>query len=542
MTTDDQELSPSRMTARTGGYISSMPGPRPRISEDDIPESPRHRAPTAHSTLIDANVVPQSVQRHGTVSRETAEQVRRLPDLMDRIRDMGLTGEYVAFRERYLGWRQGRTVGASGELGSQRVHSRGFGFWYPTVTVWQWRRTLSYWIAVTFFGGSFFFMVSSFLWCYPERLGKLKHTVTTWGYMAGKVNFLICTYLMCLETINLSNADHDKPTQLGSLSDSSDEETESSVEHESHTRVGMGKDEKWLWWPFHVRTAIAKLEVLGAGPWPYFASAIYLVGVLTFAIGLIPDFLPHGTLDEEVSKWVLNLAFLFGSLFFFLGGFAECIENQVFTTCSLNQGWVGAALNLLGGAGFLVGAIMAFFPGGSFYSMFTYGIGSGIYLLGAGVMIIMWKDEQFGLTFLAVLNKLGGPTAKPVLNNGHGDDVEEDHALSFMTAVFVMIYIITGSLSVYDFMISINDLWSSPDPSRIVERSFNAFLPCIFAYVMLALTSGVYKTPEVAPFHQLYIGCRYLAIAMCINSAARFIQALQAEWGHVVDPIAMDLA
>ena len=32
-----------------------------------------------------------------------------------------------------------------------------------------------------------------------EELGRLGGALTKWGYVGGKVNFIICTYLMCID-------------------------------------------------------------------------------------------------------------------------------------------------------------------------------------------------------------------------------------------------------------------------------------------------------------------------------------------------------
>ncbi|CAE7268360.1 unnamed protein product, partial [Symbiodinium sp. CCMP2456] len=37
----------------------------------------------------------------------------------------------------------------------------------------------------------------------------MKEALTKWGYVGGKINFIVCTYLMCIETINLT-ADHEE--------------------------------------------------------------------------------------------------------------------------------------------------------------------------------------------------------------------------------------------------------------------------------------------------------------------------------------------
>jgi len=481
--------------------------------------------------------------------------VRGLPDLMDRIDQMGLTEEYLCFRQRYLGWRQGDTQGAFGELTSNQLREQnkkgGWGFWYPTVQEWQWRRTLSYWIAVTFLEGSLFFTISSFLWCYPERLGRLEATVTTWGYVAGKVNFFVCTYLMCLETINLSNADRADRAHDETSSESGEEEEGERVSVGTRARTGssgirlggaeLGKPEdRWRWWPFHVQTAVGKLHALGAGPWPYFASAIYLVGVLTFTVGLAAEFSP---LPKEIARQVNLALFVLGSIFFAMGGVFECIENKVFTSLSmrrllrcsvieLGKGYWGALLNLAGGLGFLTGAVLAYVPGLSVACMAAYGLGSALYALCGAVMIVMWKDEQFGLTFLAVLNQLGGPNGRPMLSTKAGQS--EEAGLSLMTASFIIVYILLATVSVYDAMISAQDLWQTQHPQVVLMRTWNRFVPCLFAHCMLALNSGVYRTPKVAPFHLLYIGCRYLGVAMTVNSTAQFLYFLRHAEGHPV--------
>ena len=46
-------------------------------------------------------------------------------------------------------------------------------------------------------------------------------------------------------------------------------------------------------------------------------------------------------------------------------------------------------------------------------------------------MIYMWKDEQFGLTFLAVLNRLGGPHGQPMVLDEDEGKVEEAYGCAF---------------------------------------------------------------------------------------------------------------
>ena len=43
-------------------------------------------------------------------------------------------------------------------------------------------------------------------------------------------------------------------------------------------------------------------------------------------------------------------------------------------------------------------------------------------------LMLMWKDEQFGLTFLAVLNDLGGKNGRPLVLDDTNDDAEPEEA------------------------------------------------------------------------------------------------------------------
>ncbi|CAE8582560.1 unnamed protein product [Polarella glacialis] len=481
--------------------------------------------------------VTEPKRRKSDDLEDEAERVKHLPSLLDRIDAMGLSEEYAAYRERYLRWRQGEHQGARGDITAvdlKRRASEFFGYWYPSMEIWQWRRSLSYWIAVTFFEGSLFFMISSFMFCYADKLGNLKMALTTWGYVAGKFNFIICTYLMCIETINLTAGKHKggspsrqttrQQRSLSLLSLRTQASVSSTDSESSSSSDADEKKEPFYFWPFHYRKALRNLEELGAGPWPYYASVIYFLGVGLFTVGLVAEFIPG--LPEELVKWTLLISFLLGSIFFLLGGLAECVENEVFTSLSMDQGWWGAVLNTLGSAGFVIGAVLGFFPGFEYSASFCYGVGSAIFAVGSAVMIVMWKDEQFGLTFLAVLNNLdeGGRPKVP-----GQDEIQATETLSFYGTIFIMVYCLAGCLSVYNFTISIHNVFhlqESLGTLRIIQTSFNALLPCIFAHMLLVVNSSVLRTPRHAPFHQLYIATRWLSIAMVINSGGRVVEAI----------------
>lgn len=517
----------------------------------------------AHGQLRDAMAPGShpSPKRVRGLSLEASElqRIKNLPSLMNKIDEMGLSEEYAAYRERYLAWRTGAAEGAKSDLNAvdlPKIRQKGFGFWYPSMEVWQWRRTLSYWIAVTFFEGSLFFTISSFFYCYAEELGRLKAALTTWGYVGGKINFIICTYLMCIETINLT-ADHDnrkkaikKRKRLKPFSDEvastssngsggsvasvlSDSESDASSDSGSdleRSPSGRGRPtarrpERFYLNPLRAKRALRNLERLGAGPWPYWASLIYFLGVGAFTVGLACEFMSF--LPHDVVEWVFLMSFLVGSLMFLGGGLMECIENDVFTTFKMTQGWWGAFLNTLGALGFTIGAILGFFHGWDYEANFSYGVGSAIFAAGSAVMILMWKDEQFGLTFLAVLND--GPPS--ILSR---EEISKAATFSISGTIFIMIYCLAAAMSFYGLFISISLMrhkHHSLTTAIALSNAFNAFLPCLFVHLMLALNSAVLKTPKMSPFKQLYIMARVLAIVMVLNSSSRMVEGVYlANW------------
>lgn len=402
-------------------------------------------------------------------------KVADLPDLHGKITELGLEGEYAIFRDRYLGWRKGKSAGAAGELGNPLVGENGAGYWYQSMKQnWYWRNSISFWIATTFFEGSLFFTISSFLACYPEKLGKYEMALTSYGYLAGKVNFFLCTYFMCLITANIDP-------------------------------VGDEKAETFHWCPFNVCQAVRKLRSVGCAPWPYYASLLYFLGVLIFGVGLAAEFIAFKQLNLA--------AFVIGSVFFVAGGVMECIENEVFTRFRCRFAALTALVNTIGSLFFLIGSALFYFPGYDYLGNFLFGVGSVIFVVGSAGQILMWRDGQFGLAFFSALNHLKGAS--------------KAGRFSVRGAVFIMIYCIAATVSVYDFLVTIEGLGHHDiSEAFIFTIAFNALLPCIFAHLALALNSAVVKPPPGAPFRQLYFAGRFLALVMVASSTQKTVQTV----------------
>lgn len=515
-----------------------------------------------------------------------SENIKRLED---RIQQMGLQQEYVAFRDRFLEWRKGEATGARGEMIDEREHcdtfgdrglknkrnlaaNRGFGFWYPTVQEWLWKRTMSYWISVTFLEGSFFFCFSSFCYNYVQDDGTPDwddgtfEAVTLWGYLGGKINFFVCTYLMCLETVNFSagHADGvserqpsdcsagaapgrqrsdsvasgsplDSPSELASQASPSKDHPPAAALNRRQSRLAevvqaapsTEKAEPFFWNPFRYRKAKENLERAGLNVLPYVTALVYFVGVLLFTVGMVCEFLPGGCwrfagsalgwrnlqccstgCSDCVLKVVKRYAFIFGATCFLAGGVVECVQNYGNITrrsCSSSLGFVVGFLNSLGGACYLSGSWTL----DAYLGNFLFGVGSIIFIVSSSIQIWMWKDEQFGLSFLAALNDYHSLSQRP--RNDRKD------SFSGRGAFFVWLYCYCGAVSAYNFTIEVARHFSLTRV-RSDQMAFNELLPFIFAHMMLLLTSAVVRVPPGRPYRQMYILLRLLSVALALNS------------------------
>jgi len=186
---------------------------------------------------------------------------------------------------------------------------------------------------------------------------------------------------------------------------------------------------------------------------------------------------------------------------------------------------------------FLIGSVLGFWntPAIVYAASFTFGVGSVIFAFGSAAQIVMWKDEQFGLCFLAALNNLGGPNGRPMVLTEPASQVQETATFSVRGTIFIMVFISAATVSVYNFTTSMAEIGSSSGESAwfSMYRSFNALLPCIFAHFLLGLNAGVIKTPKSAPFHQLYIACRFLALVMVVIGTAELSETLSSRNPHL---------
>jgi len=253
------------------------------------------------------------------------------------------------------------------------------------------------------------------------------------------------------------------------------------------------------------------------------AALIYFTGCLTFAIGLAAEL----TCPEEIAAPVMNYAFLLGSLQFALGGLAECIENEVFTSLAITTAWVGALLNFTAGLSFLLASVLTFISTlPSFWSSLLYGIGSAMFVLGGSLQLVLWRDEQFGLTYMAVMNKLGGHTGRPIVSTGPDDKAHEQDGFSLVGLFFIHFFSLTAAVSCYDFNMAVADFVFNPGLGNL-HRAIADLAPAIVLHMEIALQSAVVRTPRSAPYRQIFVLMRIVATVLAFDSVIAFIHLVQ---------------
>jgi len=284
--------------------------------------------------------------------------------------------------------------------------------------------------------------------------------------------------------------------------------------------------EPFYWNPFRIWTARRNLARANVSLMPYVTALVYFVGVLLFSVGFACEFLPGGVWRAAgaavgmreleccsegcsgcVVKLVKRYAFIFGSVCFFLGGVVECVQNYGNITLknwSSALGFIVGVFNSLGGACFWAGSVTL----DAYQGNFLFGVGSAIFILSSAVQIWMWKDEQFGLSFLAALNDYQNLSIVPRNDRSR---------FSGRGVFFVWLYCYCGAVSAYNFTIEVKRHFSLSSV-RSDQMAFNELLPFIFAHSMLLLSSAVVRVPPGRPYRQMYIGLRALSIALALNS------------------------
>lgn len=440
--------------------------------------SPRSTA----SPVIASPLVPGSP---GAATCGRTRSVSDLPDLTSRIQSMGLYEEYQRFRDGYLRWRGQGHQGARGEHTAEvlasRATDRQFEKCFPTYSAWKFWRTMSFWIAVFFTQGSWLFVFASLFACFPRYTKRHDFkALTAWPTLIAGTFFWLGSYMMCLESVHLFQRDREKQ-----------------------------------WSPFPSGEFFEDNE---RSRWPYLASLMYFLGCTVFTVDLVAGlFTP---LDGLLEVLLIEIPGAVGGLFFALGGFLECMETKAFLSCPRKIVQWGALANFVGGVCFLVGGVVIFWPDQDLLSSIAFTVGSALFVLGSLVSIFLWRDEQFGLTFLSALNEFKtqprpGQAARPP-------------RFSWRGFVFINIYCVISVVSVFNLCLEAFQYSHTPTWLHLT-KVFNEFLPLAMVSFVLVVHSAAVKTPKAQPWRLLIMCARWLALFIGANSMLSFCLLVSPE-------------
>jgi len=151
---------------------------------------------------------------------------------------------------------------------------------------------------------------------------------------------------------------------------------------------------------------------------------------------------------------------------------------------------------------------VVYFPDHEFTSALAFAIGAGFFTVDSIASIWMWRDEQFGLTFMSALNEFK-PRANPAPRfSGRG-------------YIFINIYCLISVMSVFNFCLQTWNMVQTPDMFSIT-RLFNEVMPLMIVTAVLVVHSAVVETPKSQPWHMLIMAARYLALAIGANAVTSF--------------------
>jgi len=421
-----------------------------------------------------------------------------LPDMIERLKYMGIYGEYLVYKSSYQKWRKGEHKGAHGEL--KDLESRA----YPeakmhrpittTAFIFSWRFTIAYWSSVCFIVGSFIFTLSSVICCLHNGQGYVfvstnlnvsDNSFTAVPVFVGSLFFTAGCYFTYLQLINIGN------TEVQSLF--------------------------FLWPDWSKVSAISsKLSVVG--------TFAYFIGALLYNVCTLSDVFPKVSIDY--GYYLVNLPSVFGSTGFLIGGVCEFVHARSFLGKSDDHRvWWSSFLSLIGCVSFFAASLPSVLaPSWSgateiIYVNTGYAVGSVMFALASVLMLKMWRANDFGLAMIPQLNRLGDGEASPVNNlvrrkaqeEGEEDQATEDGRLSIRSCFFIIAYCWFMCVATFDCMIEDVETQRKGMLLRTTGTGIHVFVVLV-VFVVLLLHSAVTSIPDHEPFKSASYLCRFILL------------------------------
>lgn len=493
-------------------------------------------------------------------------------DLTERMRDVGLSREYEAYKKQCqrhrakldrtlslapggadpdsLGSSNGTGTALRGSLTQSLRRPRPasnpsmFEEYYPTQRKFMWHHTAAYWTAVLFVQGSLLFTLSSGIELFKESLGWRPESVrmlTLWPNFIGGVMFNIGAYCSYLNLINLKK-ERDEPIEYFVANWARVRQNHSEVT----SRVG---------------------------------TMAYFNGATIFSVGVVFSFFEMPSAGTYI---LVTLPGVIGSVCFVIGGVCELLHNGVFTCLGKTHGeeedeavvghrstWRDAAwwisiLNTVGGANFLLGYLPGlFFWKGEAAEVFgaaNFFFGSMIFIVTSWLLVLMWKHNDFGGALIRQLNDaIGSGTAVRRVRRQNGQhtvqiEVREevsspahlgDHAdagsessMSLRGALFIGIYCWLSFIAIINTIcLALWDMHSAEFKKHSL-RLFSSVSSQVFLILGVMLVIGMHSTvtsvPKEEPYRALVILSRLVLFLLAIGQTLSFLDFFWVPFDDVV--------
>lgn len=166
----------------------------------------------------------------------------------------------------------------------------------------------------------------------------------------------------------------------------------------------------------------------------------------------------------------------------------------------------------------MVGGAVLFFPDSDFSSSLAYAVGSALYTIDSIAAIWLWRDEQFGLTFLAALNEFKPRNRNNSPQSGAAATTPQFSGRGFL---FINIYCLISVISTFNFCMQAFHFAQETDLFSFT-RMVNEVLPLMIVSAVLVVHSAVVETPKAQPWHMLIMAARILALAIGANAVVSF--------------------
>jgi hypothetical protein len=495
---------------------------------------------------------------------EAKKFLREYGDMTAKLQEWGLLEEYQKERHNYQkmrNWHKHKVEGDDlseldagvlrGDVTSIQAHAfqdwatkekrcKSFKLWYTDMSEWQWQKTCTYWVSATFFIGSVFFAMSSFAGCFPSLSHEpFKHIVEYLSWI-GNCYFTCGMYLLLLSVtnfnrhgdfgINVTGFDFN-PLAYGRV-----------CERLKHNEVGRNS--------YHICLAylvgVVFYNIMTLVP---VVKRLANIAGLTFpawfhAIAMSID-LPG------IVAVTLVISNILGGLSFWGAGCLEMLENRVWVypfeavkslrnissrrseppASSSNPSYeesllspkeeelpeflaqIASILNMIGGLLFFVPPVIEqitkFLPiyhdesEAEWWSSMLFGIGSCCYIVASYLSVVMWQNNQLGLTFMAKLNV------------DHEKDREEVAKLPFITIIMVVVCCFACVATLTDFVLTFSEIVRNHE--SLIQSCLHvcrAFIPFLLSKMMLTLISAQPQLPDHQPYRKLFITARLLVFGL----------------------------